>query len=334
MDNKIDALFKNTINRIGRQAWSILQKEHGIQTDNWAKKLSIDLISSILKNSEKFNEAYECLHNQQSKIVFEWYINYKVSYAIIGSKAELIFPYPIDIDELQKKIVEVKLKHFESEYFNFQFKNYKIKSSNETEIFQTWVMEQYLLKNICEPNDGDIIISGGAYHGESSIWFADRIKQNGKIYSFEADKDNFNNFQENIIENNLTDIIIGINKCLWDKNRKVSLNKNNIDNASFCSEEKEGDIIDAITIDYFVEQNNIKNVDFIKLDIEGAEINAIKGAVETINKFKPKICISVYHNVNDIFEIPLLLKSILPDYKLYLSHKSNCWYETVLFATC
>ena len=69
---------------------------------------------------------------------------------------------------------------------------------------------------------------------------------------------------------------------------------------------------------------------FIKMDIEGAEVNAIKGAKNTLMKYKPKLAISIYHKWSHRWEIPLMLKEIVPDYKFYLK-KSHPTAETVLF---
>ena len=73
-------------------------------------------------------------------------------------------------------------------------------------------------------------------------------------------------------------------------------------------------------------------ISFIKMDVEGAEIEALKGAANCIKKNKPKLAISVYHERNDIFEIPLLIHRIYPGYKFYLRHHSTTFSETVLFA--
>ena len=66
--------------------------------------------------------------------------------------------------------------------------------------------------------------------------------------------------------------------------------------------------------------------------IEGAELEALKGAKETIQRDKPKLAVCIYHRPEDMVEIPLYIKQLVPDYKLYIRHHSNTAGETVLYA--
>jgi hypothetical protein len=76
-----------------------------------------------------------------------------------------------------------------------------------------------------------------------------------------------------------------------------------------------------------------EKISLIKMDIEGAEIEAIKGAANVIKENKPKMAVAAYHRIDDLYEIPLLLHSIYPNYNLYLRHIGNEIYNTTLFAT-
>lgn len=71
---------------------------------------------------------------------------------------------------------------------------------------------------------------------------------------------------------------------------------------------------------------------FIKMDIEGAEKQALLGAEYTIRTHKPKLAICVYHKPQDIYELPELVLQMNPAYQLYLRHYSNATTETVLYA--
>lgn len=71
---------------------------------------------------------------------------------------------------------------------------------------------------------------------------------------------------------------------------------------------------------------------FIKMDIEGAELEALKGAQKTIAKYKPKLAISLYHKKEDILSIPLYISQLRPDYKFYLRCYTNKRWDFVLYA--
>jgi len=90
-----------------------------------------------------------------------------------------------------------------------------------------------------------------------------------------------------------------------------------------------GEILEVDTVDHIV---NGRRITFIKMDIEGAEYDAILGAEKTIRKNTPAMAISVYHKVEDLWRILLLLQKIHPHYVYYLRHYSPTVIETVLYA--
>jgi FkbM family methyltransferase len=86
-----------------------------------------------------------------------------------------------------------------------------------------------------------------------------------------------------------------------------------------------------------IEVDSIDNViqdriTYIKMDIEGAELEALKGAKNTIMKYKPKLAVCVYHKQEDLITIPQYILSLNEHYKLYLRHYEENSCETVLYA--
>jgi FkbM family methyltransferase len=71
---------------------------------------------------------------------------------------------------------------------------------------------------------------------------------------------------------------------------------------------------------------------FIKMDIEGAEYDALRGAAEVIRRDRPILAICVYHNQSDIWRIPLFVHELVPDYKLYLRAYEGDGFQTVMYA--
>ena len=90
--------------------------------------------------------------------------------------------------------------------------------------------------------------------------------------------------------------------------------------------------VTTLSIDDFVKEEKLPKVDVIKMDIEGAELDALRGAEETIRTFKPRLAISVYHKPKDIVDIPLYLNDLGLGYEFFLDHFTIYEGETVLFA--
>jgi hypothetical protein len=90
--------------------------------------------------------------------------------------------------------------------------------------------------------------------------------------------------------------------------------------------------VTTISIDDLVKVKNLPRVDFIKMDIEGAELSALKGAEQTLRDFRPRLAISLYHNESDLIEIPEFINSLNLGYEFFLDHFSIHNEETVLFA--
>jgi len=74
-----------------------------------------------------------------------------------------------------------------------------------------------------------------------------------------------------------------------------------------------------------------KDINFIKMDIEGAEKKALIGATKTIKKYKPNLAICLYHKPEDLWELPLLINDIEPSYEMYLRVHEDMCLSTVLY---
>lgn len=77
---------------------------------------------------------------------------------------------------------------------------------------------------------------------------------------------------------------------------------------------------------------NLDNISYIKMDIEGAELDTLHGAQNMIKRDKPKLAICLYHKMEDIVTIPEFLREINPDYHFYIRHHNCVITETVLYA--
>jgi hypothetical protein len=89
--------------------------------------------------------------------------------------------------------------------------------------------------------------------------------------------------------------------------------------ASFLNQDRQARAVERVpltTIDNLVAELALERVDFIKMDIEGAELNAIRGAAQTIRRFRPRLAIAVYHAVEHPELIPKLVREINRSYRV------------------
>jgi FkbM family methyltransferase len=202
-----------------------------------------------------------------------------------------------------------------------------------------FILEQYAYKSggkrIVSVEQGDVVLDLGACWGDTALYFAANTGEEGKVYSFEFIPDNIKIFNINISLNpNLKNQVELIKQPVSAKSGEVIYFVDNGPGSRIEYEPFEGQTDHAITvsIDDFVKKNNIEKVDFIKMDIEGAEPAALNGAIETIKKFKPKLAIAIYHSMEDLVNIPQWITELNLGYNLYLDHFTIHSEETVIFA--
>lgn len=95
--------------------------------------------------------------------------------------------------------------------------------------------------------------------------------------------------------------------------------------------DESGTEVRTITIDDFVQRFFLPRVDFIKMDIEGAESRALTGVADTIRHCRPRLAISAYRSLDDLVELASKISEIERSYRLYLVHHSMHSEETVLY---
>lgn len=203
-----------------------------------------------------------------------------------------------------------------------------------------FIIEQYAYKlngkTIVEAEKGDTVLDIGGCWGDTALYFANKVEDAGKVYSFEFIPQNIEIFKKNIsLNSNLASRITLVEQPVSNvSNDKIYY----IDNGP-SSKISQSPLPDqtgtalTITIDDFVKQNNINKVDFIKMDIEGAEPKALEGAINTIKRFKPKLAIAIYHSINDFVNIPTWLMNLNLGYQFYIGHYTIHAEETIIFAT-
>ncbi|MFY4690293.1 FkbM family methyltransferase [Campylobacter jejuni] len=151
------------------------------------------------------------------------------------------------------------------------------------------------------------IIDVGGYIGDSAIVFEKEFPHSS-IYCFEASQNNYNLLLKTLKLNN-SQKITAINKGLGSENKTIKLSFAG-SCSTLCSENSDKyENTEIITLDDYVKTNNIE-VGLIKVDIEGFEQDFLKGALETIKNHKPALILSIYHNIDDFFNIKPFIEEL------------------------
>lgn len=177
----------------------------------------------------------------------------------------------------------------------------------------------------------EVFVDVGSLDGMSAIRFVKRVNNSfEKIYCFEPDERNIPKCEKNLQKYISCEKTTVVKKGAWSEEGVLHFYSSGNGTSSFTfTDEAYSCDVGVTTIDKVFES---KKVSFIKMDIEGAEYEALKGCQNIIQTQRPKLAICIYHKPEDIITLPQLILDYNPDYKLYLRHYSVTAAETVLYA--
>ena len=257
----------------------------------------------------------------------------------------------IDRDETVANVMGIPVLHFDK--VDFSKIDSLIISMADKEVAEECVSKAKLL-GMCEKNiivhrdyfsitlknkqyfeefikymEGEVFVDAGVLDLATSLRFAENCIKNHisdfKIYAFEPDKNSYEKCRK-VKEQHPELKIKLVDYGLWSSDTVIGFDA--LQNGSSKINKESTDIIKCVTLDSVIKER----VTFIKMDVEGAELEALRGGASIIRKYKPKLAISVYHKPEDIIEIPKYIKQLVPEYRLLLRHYSNGNAETVLYA--
>jgi FkbM family methyltransferase len=153
------------------------------------------------------------------------------------------------------------------------------------------------------PKEGDTVIDIGAHIGRYTITSSKQVGNTGKVLAIEADPDNFQLLKRNIALNNLTNVI-PLNYAVFSERTKIKLYeqsasaKYNSVMLTRAAKTKNYVEVDADTLDSILERNGVNQVNWIKIDVEGAEFEVLKGSAKTLSNENISLLIEI-HNIED-----------------------------------
>lgn len=192
--------------------------------------------------------------------------------------------------------------------------------------------DQYFPSSIIQLSDEEVFVDCGAFTGDTIAAFLQAAQNKyKKIVAFEPDPHNFAALKAQSVAR-----CECFNTGVWHTKGELSFTLNGTGSA--LEQAKPANHPQAcpqitVPVEAIDQCPACKDMTYLKMDIEGAELPALKGAEQTIRKQRPKLGICIYHSNQDLIEIPLWILSLQLNYKLYVRHHGRYGLvETILYA--
>ena len=296
--------------------------------DNFDKDNLAVYTSFVNSKDEKWKSLIDYVNNNK-KDLFYYYTDkyYETGTALYTPPYEDLFNlYEKEFENVYKFLETTKSKMTLAQRLRalIEGKSGYLKNYGEEEYFPREVNKLV--------EKGDTVIDAGisCFHPEL-LKYSEMAGKDGEIIAFEASPVEYKKILADWDFEKYKNIKIE-NLGLWDSETTLMIS-DDIGGSSVVYDYLNRNIeCKLVKLDDYVQKNNIKKVDYIKMDIEGAEINALKGAEKTIKKYHPKLAICVYHEYLHLFQIFDYINSLYEGYRFYLCHHSSYFPETVLYA--
>jgi FkbM family methyltransferase len=161
-------------------------------------------------------------------------------------------------------------------------------------------------------HEGDVVLDCGAHFGGFTRTALDRGAK--LVVAIEIAPENIQSLRRNFAAEIAEGRVIIYEKGVWNKDDTMVLERKNHTWADQVADSGKGPSVAVTTIDKIVTELRLRRVDFIKMDIEGAERNALEGASETLKKYRPRMAVAAYHRPDDLKVLPPLASSVQPAY--------------------
>lgn len=201
-------------------------------------------------------------------------------------------------------------------------------SFDPSHIAPLYTPNQYFDSGVLHLGENECFVDCGAFDGDTIARFLGAVgNRYREIVAFEPDPANFSRLERSVAARKLDHVAL-VEKGTWDAPGTLTFSAGSERTSGISGA---GEITVAVdTIDNHFAH---RHATLIKMDVEGAELASLKGAQSTILRDKPKLAICVYHKFEDLFEIPEYIKSLVPEYRLFLRCHTRFSQELVLYAT-
>jgi FkbM family methyltransferase len=148
------------------------------------------------------------------------------------------------------------------------------------------------------PKPGDVFLDVGAYVGWYTIQAAKAVGSSGRVIALEPDTQNRLQLEENLALNSLPECTV-VPVAAWFEAAEIGWRADGVPVWSKVDQTRAGSVR-AVTIDSLVSDLGLTNVNWIKMDIEGAEIEALRGAETVLSRFRPVLFIEIHETLDAV----------------------------------
>lgn len=289
-----------------------------LKNDNVKTIYILNGILTLSQNEWKF------INNPKIYLIDDYYNTFmkrKLNYEyLLENEQKFIETYEWLEDEKSKYIMLQYLKG------HVELKNFPFREIWKEENVDT----QYFPQDIINLRYDEVFLDVGGYTGDTLEIFLKNTSSFSKYYVMEPDASVIGNLEWTIMKSGASERICHIAKGAWNESSTLYFGIGNGCGTVMASQDNAKVKIDVDKIDNVLPEN--EKLTFVKMDIEGSELNALQGGKEVIAKCLPTLAICVYHKREDLITIPQFIKSISSDYKLYLRPHRPYVGELVLYA--
>jgi FkbM family methyltransferase len=293
-----------------------------------------ETIQWFLKGSEAVTLYDKCI----LFIVKIIYLGLRTSLRITLGKERrdrLFIKHDLDFGALWYKFYKI-LKHSNEPLLklNMPKYNFQFYCRNNKDDFTTMTMREDDIIGQFHPRQGDIVIDIGAHIGKYTIIASKRVGENGKVIAIEAHSGNYEMLNRNIKLNGLANVIT-LNYAVYSKEAKIKLflpdekSNHTIYNTLIPTRAKDEEKfveVNADTLDNLLQQNGISNaeVNWLKIDVEGAELEVLKGAHDIMSNSNDIALLIEVHNIEDGKNLYRPIMDLLEKYNFKIEFE-NTW---------
>ena len=202
----------------------------------------------------------------------------------------------------------------------------------------TFLFSQYAYRDaaaLAHPRSEDVALDVGGCWGETALWLSHVVGPGGRVHTFEPTPTNRKLLNKNIELNPG----LGSRVTVWDAplsdrpGETVFIPDELTPGATMRDQATGATTCELVTdtIDAMVQRGDLPRVDFIKVDVEGADLGVLQGAAQTIQSFRPRLALAAYHRPEDLATLPGYVESLGVPYRWYMQCSTMTEVDTVLF---